>query len=108
MAATQAHGVRRPLERRFGMLRNLISEVSDPFPDCSITHDNDTFGFVPDREACAAQANAESDAPRVGKEVMTSKDLGKTIERDTAGQIMNIVNSGIPGDAAQYSGQCIV
>ncbi len=108
IAATPAHGVRRPLERRSGMLRNLVSEVSDPFPDCFITHYNDAFGLVPEREACEAQAIAESDAPGVGKDVMTSKDLGKTIERDTAGQMMNMVNSGIPGDPAQHSGQCKV
>ena len=39
---------------------------------------------------------------------MVAKDLGKTIEWDSARQVMNVVDADIPGDLAQYAGQRIV
>ena len=64
--------------------------------------------FIPERQGCTAQAFTKGDAPGFGEGVRVAKDLGKTVEWDSARQVMNVVDADIPGDPAHYAGQCIV
>ena len=70
--------------------------------------DEPSIPFVPERQACAVKAVAKGKAPGIGEDLVVPKDFGKTVERDSAGQVMNVVNADVPGDPAQNSGPLIL